>query len=369
MDRRSQQPPEGANTRFHRVVFDGFKDADIPRFLRQDVKELYRFYLSEDERARLEAMGPVRRFFRRWLWLFKNILLRLSPVRRLLLLLALLLAFSPFAFTAGRLRFEGGGRLAFLILLLVLMLELKDKLLARDEIEVARHVQLSLLPAEQPSVAGWRVWGTTRPANDVGGDLVDYLDLGAGRVGIALGDVAGKGMGAALLTAKLQATLRALAPRCPSLGELGSRINAVFCDDGLDNRYATLFYCEIEPRSPRLRFLNAGHNPPVLLRPAGSETLEASSYPLGMWTSADYSEGATLMDAGALLIVYSDGLTEARDAAGREFGEPRLRELLGSCRDRSPEEIGRRILDEVDSHVGDARLHDDLSLVVIRAGA
>ncbi|MFQ5626458.1 MAG: SpoIIE family protein phosphatase, partial [Methyloligellaceae bacterium] len=140
----------------------------------------------------------------------------------------------------------------------------QDKLLARDEIEVARQVQLARFPQEQPRLPGWAVWSYTRPANDVGGDLVDYIELDSGRLGVALGDVAGKGLGAALLTAKLQATLRALVPECRTLDELGGRLNTILHRDGLDNRYATLFYLELAHEGGHVRFLNAGHNPAIV---------------------------------------------------------------------------------------------------------
>src|SRR2546425_3758516 len=107
------------------------------------------------------------------------------------------------------------------------MLELKDKLLARDEIEIARQVQLALLPSRHPQPDGWSLWSFMRPANDVGADLVDYIELPEGRLGVVLGDVAGEGLGAALLTAKLQATLRALVPPCPALSGLGPQMNDI----------------------------------------------------------------------------------------------------------------------------------------------
>ncbi|MBI4170044.1 MAG: SpoIIE family protein phosphatase, partial [Acidobacteria bacterium] len=210
------------------VVFQDLRPSDLPRDLRQDLRQLYRFYLDEDRRAELAAMGRVRRAFKVVAWLLKSLLAKLAPGRRLALAAALLMCVlgrTTFPFLGIRempittdLRLWG-----FLILLLVLMLELKDKLLARDEIEVARKVQVALLPRRHPQPEGWSLWSFMRPANDIGADLVDYIDLDGGRLGVVLGDVAGKGLGAALLTAKLQATLRALVPQCITLGDLGSR--------------------------------------------------------------------------------------------------------------------------------------------------
>jgi sigma-B regulation protein RsbU (phosphoserine phosphatase) len=254
---------------------------------------------------------------------------------------------------------------SFFILLLVFMLEMMDKVLAKDEIEVARQVQLALLPSRHPQPEGLSLWSFMRPANDVGADLVDYIDLPGGRLGVVLGDVAGKGLGAALLTAKLQATLRALIPACPSLSELGSQLNAILFRDGIDNRFVTLFYFEIEPVSGRMRYLNAGHNPPFVLRASGLEALPASAIPLGMMAGTTYAESELRMHAGEALVVYSDGLTEARNAEDEEFGTDRLRALMPRLRGLSAETGVRLIIDEVDGFLAGERPHDDMSLVVL----
>jgi sigma-B regulation protein RsbU (phosphoserine phosphatase) len=316
-------------------------------------------------------MGWAKRTILFWAWLFKSLLMKLSPPRRLALLAGLLLlSFGGINWQVGEVRFSIDVRIAGTILVLaVLMVELKDKLLAKDEIDVARQVQLALLPSRHPRVEGWSIWSYTRPANDVGGDLVDYLELDGGRLGVALGDVAGKGLGAALLMAKLQATLRATAPEARSLAELGGRLNAILLRDGLANRYATLFYFEIDPGSGRVRCLNAGHNPPLALRASGVEPLRAASPPVGMLASARFVEDTLDLAAGDVLIAYSDGLTEARNARDEEFGTDRLAGLAPSLRSLGVEQAGRRLLEEVDGFLGDARPYDDLSLVVLARSA
>jgi sigma-B regulation protein RsbU (phosphoserine phosphatase) len=194
---------------------------------------------------------------------------------------------------------------------------------------------------------------------------VDYLELDGFRHGVLLGDVAGKGLGAALLSAKLQATLRALVPDAAALDELAGRVNTIFYRDGLDNRYATLFYVELEYNSGSLRYLNAGHNPALLIRGDKIETLGASATPLGMLPGAAYTECGLVLQPGDMLMAYSDGLTEASDARGEEFGMERVEKLLPQLKDLPPERIGGRVLDEVDRFLGDARAGDDLSLIII----
>jgi hypothetical protein len=367
--RKTSRKSPGRDSNLGRVFFDDLRQTKIKRDYLKEVKDLYYFYLDEESRARLASMGRVRRAI--WIlgWLLKSLFLKLSPARRLLLLIALVFTFT----TLGRTTFTLGdwslgldlrpwGGLLFLI---ILMLELKDKLVAKDEIQIARQVQIALLPRENPEIPGWSVWCYTRPANTVGGDLVDYLELDGFRHGVVLGDVAGKGLGAALLSAKLQATLRALVPDAVSLDELAGRVNTIFHRDGLDNRYATLFYAELEYHSGMLRYVNAGHNPAFLIRGEEIEELGASSLPLGMFPGASYQESGLELKSGELLVAYSDGLTEATSPAGEEFGMERVRNLLTEARRLTPEEIGDKILIEVDRFLGDARAGDDLSLVIV----
>lgn len=262
-----------------------------------------------------------------------------------------------------------GWPLAVALLLLLLMLKLEDKLVAREEIEIARQVQLSLLPRSHPAPDGWSVWSHTGPANDVGGDLVDYVPLDGGRVGVVLGDVAGKGTGAALLSAKLQATLRAVALACPSLAELGRRLDETFLRDGLDNRFATLLYVEIASGSARARWLNAGHDAALVFRrsrAAAVERLPASSYPVGMFPEARCREGEIELAAGEIALLHSDGLSEARDAQGRELGEERLVRFVASHLSLPADALGRAPLEEVSRFRGGQRPHDDESLVILQ---
>jgi sigma-B regulation protein RsbU (phosphoserine phosphatase) len=200
----------------------------------------------------------------------------------------------------------------------------------------------------------------------VGGDLVDAIPLGGGRTALVLADVAGKGLGAALLMAKLQSTLRALAEESPSLADLGATVNRILRRDGLPNSFATLVYLEVEAGSGHVRVLNAGHMPPVLLHGAMITELQPGSIALGITHPAAFDEQRVDVAPGDTLLVYSDGVTEAMDASGELFGEDRLRELLAGLASLPPREAARRIVDAVDRFTGEARIHDDLSILVLR---
>jgi hypothetical protein len=353
-----------------RTIFDDIRHAELKRDYLHELRELYYFYLDDESRARLEKTGRVWRSFLLLGWILKSLYLKLSRPRRILLLVSMVLVLmGPTSFDLVSVGVKVSADLrpwGYLILLIVLMLELKDKLVAKDEIAVARQVQLALLPRTHPDLPGWSLWSYSRPANDVGGDLVDYVEMDGFRHGVLLGDVAGKGLGAALLCSKLQATIRALVPDAESLEDLAHRVNTILYRDGLDNRYATLFYAEIEYNSGQMRWVNAGHNPAFIIRSDGSEELHSSSFPVGMMDDASYSEGSAQLQPGDMLLAYSDGLTEAERPDGAEFGLDRIKQLIPELRALEPEEVGKRILGEVERFLGeDGRVGDDLSLIVV----
>lgn len=246
------------------------------------------------------------------------------------------------------------------------MLELKDKLLAQSELAAGRSVQRALMPKQNPSVPGWGLWLMTKPANEVGGDLVDCLELDKNRFGVALADVAGKGLKAALLMVKLQATLRALAADFTSLAELGTKLNMILRRDGLPDTFASLVYFELQTDSGMVRLLNAGHMPPILLKDHRAQEIPHGTAALGVLSATNFTEQQIDLQRGDTLLIYSDGLTEARNEAGDFFGEERLFELLASLAGLAAHEIGARILGEVENFIGEAKAHDDLSLIVLQ---
>lgn len=351
-----------------KTILEDLRRGDLRSSFTRDLRDLYDFYLDESARERLGTMSAVKRWFLRFWWILKNLILNLSPIRRVMLVIALWLSIQvSWNFEAGQRSAHVDLRgLAFLMLLIILMLELKDKLLAKSELEVGRKVQKALLPERNPTLRGWDLILFTRPANEVGGDLVDYHQLEDGRLALALGDVSGKGLGAALLMAKLQATLWAIAGEVNSLAELGARVNEILIRDGVPGRFATLIYLEISPNDASIRVLNAGHPPPIILEGDRHRELSPVATPLGAVSDVSYTEQRVELEKDAMLMVYSDGLTEAANEAGEFYGEKRLRALLPQLRGLSSEAACARVLSEVQSFIGNERYSDDLSLAFLR---
>jgi len=375
MTRRKQQgtgseksASSGVRPGVHKVILEDLRRGDIKQTVRRDLRDLYYFYIGEEERERLRKTNKVWRWAVMSWWLFKNLIFNLSSTRRLMLVVSLWFSIQgPISFSGAndRVTVDLGG-VGFVLILIVLMLEMKDKLLARNELAVGRTVQLALLPDRNPTLPGWEVSLFTRPANEVGGDMVDYLRISESRLGVSLGDVSGKGLGAALLMAKLQATLWALATDFSSLAELGARLNGILCRDGLPGSFATLVYLELKPDSGQVRMLNAGHPPPIAVRAAGSDRLPPVATPLGALPDSVYTEQRIEVGPGELLVVYSDGLTEARNEAGDFFGEGRVLALLPELRRLSAKDASSRLVKEVESFVGEERYSDDLSLALLK---
>jgi sigma-B regulation protein RsbU (phosphoserine phosphatase) len=166
--------------------------------------------------------------------------------------------------------------------------------------------------------------------------------------------------------AKLQSTIRALAPDFRSLVDLGNKLNQIFCRDSIPNIFASLVYLELHSDSGRIRLVNAGHFPPVIIRGNRAEKLEKGGAALGILPSAVFHEQAVDLDKDDLLLVYSDGLTEARNEAGEYFGEQRLLELLERLANRTTREIGEGLIGVINQFVGEARLNDDLSVALLK---
>jgi phosphoserine phosphatase RsbU/P len=242
-----------------------------------------------------------------------------------------------------------------------------DRRVARD-MEIAREVQSRLFPQFLPPLKTLQYTGTCIQARVVGGDYYDFLDLGAGRLGIVLADISGKGIAAALLMANLQANLRSrfmVALEDPH--QLLQSVNRLFVENTPEDSYATLFYADYDDVNHCLRYANCGHNPPLLLRANGDlERLEATATVLGLFRDWTCGVRKVSVGPGDVLVIYTDGVTEAPDQAGEEFGESRLLEILRTHQQQPVKEMLSVILNEVQQFSG-ASQADDLTLVIARA--
>jgi sigma-B regulation protein RsbU (phosphoserine phosphatase) len=239
---------------------------------------------------------------------------------------------------------------------------------AAQEIEIARQVQARLFPQKLPPLVTLDYAGRCVQARQVGGDYYDFLDLGPGRLGLVLADIAGKGISGALLMANLQANLRsqyAVALEDPS--RLLRSVNQLFFENTAESSYATLFFADYHDASRRLRYGNCGHNPPVLVRAGGEvERLKATTTVLGLFEDWECPLAEQTLHPGDTLVLYSDGVTEAHSDQGEEFGESRLIETILKWRHLSPPELLNRLLEAVQKFSGSAQ-EDDITLVVARS--
>jgi sigma-B regulation protein RsbU (phosphoserine phosphatase) len=237
------------------------------------------------------------------------------------------------------------------------------------ELEIAREVQEHLFPQRLPAVPGLDYCGRCRPAREVGGDYYDFLELSSGRLGIAIGDVSGKGIGAALMMASLEASLRAQASLGHDLAELMKRVNSLVYEASSANRYATLFYAEYDPQSCRLFYVNAGHNPPLILRKSGVACqvfrLETGGPVIGLLPQT-YQQGSFSLEPEDLVVLFTDGISESMNPRDEEWGEARLIEFVKTCHGLPALEVMTRILAAAEMFAAGASQHDDMTLVVLR---
>jgi sigma-B regulation protein RsbU (phosphoserine phosphatase) len=237
------------------------------------------------------------------------------------------------------------------------------------EMEIAREVQEHLFPQRLPPVRGLDYCGHCQPAREVGGDYYDFLALPDGRLGIAIGDVSGKGVGAALMMASLEASLRALAPVVDDPAELMERVNSLVLQASSADRYATLFYAQYDPANRLLFYVNAGHNPPVVLRNRGGSCqvlrLETGGPVIGLLRKS-YERGVFSLEAGDLVVLFTDGVSESMNVRYEDWGEERFIEFAKTCHGLPVLDAMRRILAAAQAFAAGASQHDDMTLVVFR---
>jgi serine phosphatase RsbU (regulator of sigma subunit) len=235
------------------------------------------------------------------------------------------------------------------------------------DLEAARHVQQHLFPRQLPRLPGWDCAAVCRPARVVAGDYYDLFEVAPGQIAVALGDVAGKGLGPALVMAGLHAWVRSRLPhRAADLPGLAAGLNRYLLASTPDDLFVTLFLGVLDGDTGRLRYVNAGHPAPLVLAGTEPERLTAGGTILGMMSKAPYDEGRTLMAPGSVLALFSDGLTEAAAPDGRRFGERRVVEVLRAARREAAAVVVARLLEAAEPFQGPAGPADDVSLVVVR---
>ena len=235
------------------------------------------------------------------------------------------------------------------------------------ELALASEIQQRFQPTAPPHITGYELQGISFPCYEIGGDYYDFIEREDGRLVIALGDVSGKGTAAALLMSSLHAAIHAQSASHDSLVATISAVNRYLADNIPANRFVTLFYAELDPESGALSFLNAGHNPPLIVHAAGTvEQLASGGLPLGIKRDAEYREGRTQLQAGDVLVIYSDGVTEAVSPSGEEFGPTRLYEVVQRNVEASAAGIRDRIESSLTKFAQGTSAADDITLVIVK---
>ena len=340
-----------------------------------DTRASYGFYMKEAEG--LESQRGLRRLYGIAKTLFWSLLMKLTPARRVMLLVAFaMLVMSGLKFHSEKnaaldMNFEV---MAALLFLLLLSLELADKVTMKRDLEIAREIQSWLVPSEPPKVAGADIAFATRPQNSVAGDYYDafYPNPSAlDRLMVVIADVAGKSVPAALLMATLQASLRTIVEENVPLVDLVARLNYYACAHSLNGlRFTTAVLCEYNPNSRRLNYVNAGHNAPILRRANGTlETLEAGGLPLGIRPATNYETASLELKPGDALIFFTDGVVEAFNGGGEEFGNARWLDAIRNLPDWDAQQTLQLLMKRVDEFVGVTRQSDDITCLVFRSRA
>jgi serine phosphatase RsbU (regulator of sigma subunit) len=371
----------GRPQRFWLRVTEGMRLSDLWTQFRKDAHSSYRLYSGDVDSTRMAGSRHGAHFSSLVRQFFWAIIEKLTPARRVLLLAALVLICVPggewtWRVHAGEVKVFGldfhfyGGILMFALLIL----EVGDRVVMKRDLQIAKEIQEWLLPASPPIVPGLEIAFATRPANTVAGDYYDvFARTKPGSETptflIAIADVAGKSVPAAMLMATFQASLKTLCNLPGSLTELVSRMNRYACTNSQNGRrFTTAFIAEFDPASRRLTYVNAGHNNPILRRRSGFvERLEVGGMPLGIMEGAPYQSAEVIIDSGDWLAAFTDGVVEAENILQQEYGEGRLLAMLNAGATLAPAMLLNNILVDIDLFVGSAPQHDDVTCVLLRA--
>jgi len=237
----------------------------------------------------------------------------------------------------------------------------------QEEMKLAYRIQMDLLPGENPMVKGYDIAGRSIPAKAVGGDYYDFIPAGDARLAFCLGDVVGKGMPAALLMANTQATLRGQVENQLSPAGVMKKANSLLYRSTDDGKFVTLFLAYLDPATDRITYCNCGHEYPLIFRNSGkTESLQTEGLILGAIKDFHFGEGTTKMEPGEILLLYSDGIPEAFNQEGQQYGAGRLKNVIWGLRDSSSEQIISGLIESIREFAGEREQSDDITLIVIR---
>jgi serine phosphatase RsbU (regulator of sigma subunit) len=367
--------------KFWNRVTEGMRVDQLWRQFQTDARSSYRLYSKEVDAERVQGVSKGKHFLSVAGQFFWAILEKLSPPRRVLLLIALVLIFIPDGDATWRA--SAGENASFslhthlfagLLMFALLILEVGDRVVMKRDLQIAKEIQTWLLPASPPAVPGLEIAFATRPANTVAGDYYDVFRRGGSaseesKWVFAMADVAGKSIPAALLMATIQASLKTLASAPGSLAELVGRMNQYACSNSQNGRrFTTAFLAEYEPATRALTYVNAGHNAPVLRRQSGAmERLDKGGIPLGILEGTPYEAGSVVLQSGDWLVVFTDGVVEAENDRAEEYGEPRLQFVVHSGAGLAPGQLLQSIMTDLDRFVAGAPQHDDVTCMLVKA--
>ena len=360
---------------FWQRVSEGRQVDDLWSQFTADARASYGFYGRDVDWEKIEKLPRWRRPLHVAKEFFLALLMKMSPARRVLLLIAVaFLLVSSVKFTAG-----DSGQVGFqlewlsaILVLFLLSLELADKVVMKRDLEIAREIQSWLVPSQPPKIGGADIAFATRPQNSVAGDYYDAFYPSPSdeeRLILVIADVAGKSVPAALLMATLQASLRTIAGENAPLADLVVRLNRYACAHSLGGlRFTTAVLGEYEPSRHRLTYVNAGHNLPILRRAnSGIETLAAGGLPLGISGDAVYETATIVLQPGDALIFFTDGVVEAFNERGEDFGNDRWLGAIRALPDWSAQESLQYLMKRVDEFTGATRQSDDITCMVLRS--
>lgn len=366
---------------FWRRVTEGLALSQLWSQFESEARASYRLYSKDVEAKTPEGLTHRGRHLHVIKEFFWAVFEKLSPSRRVLLLTALVFLVIPHtAFQlSGQenkiysvefdLHFWGG-----LILLLLLILEIGDRVVMKRDLQIAKEIQTWLLPGAPPQIPGLAIAYSTRPANTVAGDYYDVFPRPGktnadNRVVLAIADVAGKSIPAAMLMATFQASLKTLSTAQVALPELAANMNRYACTNSQGGlRFTTAFLAEYDAANRRIEYINAGHNNPILRRASGQiERLDVGGLPFGILPEVKYETGAVTLAPGDWLIIFTDGLVEAVNSRDEEYGEPRVLLGLEAGKLLEPKDLLKRLMAELDQFVGNTPQHDDVTCMLLKA--